>query len=299
MGENKFTSSFRQGVLVLMIAAMLVFPPIGRGAAGSDPNGPRRIVSLNVCTDQLLMMMVPRTRIAAVSYLAANSQTSVMADTARGLPFTYGNAEHVILLKPDLVLAGTYTTRATVHLLRKLGVNLVELAPASNFDQIVNNIQLVGAAVGESKRAGEMIKGLQAELRNLQTGMRRGQPMAALVYENSYSSGKGTLIDSILSRAGFTSLGSKIGITGTRKLSLETLLTNEPNALVLGHKSFPGDALSYEVFRHPALRHLTNKVPSFSLANALTVCGTPHAVKAVKQLKQFQSRHKELSGGWR
>ncbi|MBK9079818.1 MAG: hypothetical protein IPL91_12170 [Hyphomicrobium sp.] len=88
-------------------------------AEAAEP--PRRIVSLNLCTDQLLLDLVEPERIAGVSYLATDPTLS--ADAVRLEPFKKlkGTAEEVLALHPDLVIAGEYTTGATVDLLRRLG----------------------------------------------------------------------------------------------------------------------------------------------------------------------------------
>ena len=96
----------------------------------SAEEAPKRIVSLNLCTDQLVMMLAEREQIAAVSYHAVNPDTSNLAAEALSLPITSTLAEDVITLKPDLVIAGTFTTRPTISLLRRLGVNVLEVPPA-------------------------------------------------------------------------------------------------------------------------------------------------------------------------
>ena len=72
------------------------------------PSRARRIVSLDLCTDQLLVELVARERIAAVTYLAAHASLSAIPEQARGLPITHGGAEDVLRLDPDLVLAGPF-----------------------------------------------------------------------------------------------------------------------------------------------------------------------------------------------
>ena len=56
----------------------------------------QRIVSLNLCADQILVDLVPRERIAAVSHLAADPWSSAVAEKARGIPWTRGKAEEVL-----------------------------------------------------------------------------------------------------------------------------------------------------------------------------------------------------------
>jgi len=262
-------------------------------AANDQVFKPQRIVSLNVCTDQILMLLVPPKRIAALSYLARNSGISVMHKEAKAISFTYGSAEHVFILKPDLVLTGTYTTRATVNLLKRLGRNLVEVAPARNFEDIEKNIRKIGAAVGEVEKAERIIDDMQAKIEQFSLGQSEQNFEAIPYYSNGYTVGKNTLVDQILFHTGFTSLGRKKQFTGTRKISLETLLMNKPDLLLIGKRDFKGHALAQEVFKHPAVKKIAQSTKNISLADALTVCGTPHTVKAALKL---QGIHKEMSG---
>src|SRR5262245_6215272 len=80
-------------------------------AAGQADDAPRRIVSLDLCTDQLMLELAPREHIAAVTHLAADPTVSAIPDKARGLAITHGGAEDVLRLDPDLVLAGPYGVR--------------------------------------------------------------------------------------------------------------------------------------------------------------------------------------------
>ena len=80
---------------------------------------PKRIVSLDLCTDQLLIDLVPRERIAAVTHLAADASVSAIPEKARGLPITHGGAEDVLARDPDLILAGPWGVAGTVSLLQR------------------------------------------------------------------------------------------------------------------------------------------------------------------------------------
>src|SRR5262245_20537950 len=95
-------------MLGLLAAAVLCVAP-GRAA-----DAPRRIVSLDLCTDQMLVELVPRDRIAAVTHLAADPTVSAIPEKARGILITHGDAEDVLRLDPDLILAGPFGVRSTV-----------------------------------------------------------------------------------------------------------------------------------------------------------------------------------------
>ena len=110
------------------------------------------------------MMLAAPGQLVAVSKLADDPLSSVMVEQARGYAKTMGQAEQVYLMHPDLVLAGTYTSRASVALLRRLGVEVVELAPASRLSDVTDHILTVGAALGREPEARALADGFAADL---------------------------------------------------------------------------------------------------------------------------------------
>ena len=71
-------------------------------------------------------------------------------EEARAYPMNRGQVEQVFLMRPDLVLAGTYTQVSTVDLLRRLGVEVVQVPPASSFVDAVEQVRIVGRALGQA-----------------------------------------------------------------------------------------------------------------------------------------------------
>jgi ABC-type hemin transport system substrate-binding protein len=132
--------------LVSIVAAALVFG----GAAAAMP--PRHIMSMNMCTDELLLDLVPAERIASVTYLSRQPSNSYLWPAAAHVPINHGLTEEVLAEDPDLVLAGTYTTPPARLLLKKIGVPLMEILPANSFAEIRDVTRMVARAVGEPAR---------------------------------------------------------------------------------------------------------------------------------------------------
>lgn len=86
---------------------------LGGALAVPAAEPPARVVSMNVCTDQLAMLVARPGQLHSVSWLAADPAMSVLANEAEGLRLNRGLAEEIFLMKPDLVIAGTFSTRAT------------------------------------------------------------------------------------------------------------------------------------------------------------------------------------------
>ena len=209
----------------------------GVSFAGSPPQGfPQRIVSLNLCADQLVLMLARPDHILALSRFSRRPSLSAMAKEAVNYPLTYGTAEEVFVLQPDLVLAGSFTARPTINLLRRLGKKVIELHPANSFEDIIGNITIVGEAVGAQARAARMITDLKVGLQAFENRPEQFRPLAALYYANGFSSGTGTLVDAIVRKAGLTTLGKKLGFKGSRKSRWKRLLPANQMYLYLARR---------------------------------------------------------------
>ena len=112
----------------------------------------KRVVSMNLCTDQLVLLIAKRSRIVSVSYLARDPLFSHFANRAWDIPINHGLAEEILPLEPDLVLVGSHTIRPTTVLLQKLGIKVLVLKLAEGFEDIRRNMRLVGNALGEPPR---------------------------------------------------------------------------------------------------------------------------------------------------
>ncbi|WP_176038090.1 ABC transporter substrate-binding protein [Brucella tritici] len=244
---------------------------------------PHHVVSINVCTDQLALLLANEGQLQSVSYLSQDPELSVMAARAREFPVNHAQAEEVFLMKPDLVLAGTFSSRATVELLRRLGVRVEEFAPARSFGDIEDHLHRMGELLGRQAEASREIDEMKIALAAIQPPVRR--KTVALYYANSYTSGRGTLVDEAVRLAGLDNLAEKAGISGSAPLPLEKLLLEKPDILVRSSRD-RAPALAFENFEHPALRALEKQARAVTIADNLTVCGGPFSVEAVAELAE-------------
>ena len=247
---------------------------------------PARVVSMNVCTDQLAMLLARPGQIASVSYLARDAGTSVLAEKAAAIPVNHGLAEEIFLLAPDLVLAGTYTTRTTVALLRRLNMPVEEFQPESTLEDIRQNLLRMGRLLGSEERARALVTQFDADVAAAAPKENGRRPVAAPLYANSMTSGRGTLVAEVLAAAGYDNLGSRLGLEGTARLPLELLVLSRPDLLMRGDDRWDAPAMAQEVLDHPALRRLAAETSEAELAARHTVCGTPFTAQAIRRLAE-------------
>jgi iron complex transport system substrate-binding protein len=244
---------------------------------------PTRIVSLNLCTDQILVDLVPRERIRAVSHLAADASVSAVAEKAKGIPFTRGAAEEVLTFDPDLVIAGEHSTPATVALLERLGVNVLKVPLASDIAGVREVTRRIASAVGAESGAEALLAQMDTRLSAVRATV-EPHPTAVVYQVNNLSSGPGTLADAVLKAAGFTNLAGELGLGSGGQLSLEALAAHPPDLIVLSGPTDEYRTAVADNLRHPALIALMHQRASVVLPWRLWLCATPHLAEAVERL---------------
>lgn len=186
-----------------------------------------RIASLNLCSDEYLLLLAKPGEVASVSRLAQDPAESILAPRARRVPGNRGRIEDVIALRPAVVLTmGGGGGRSSGAIARALGMRVVDLRQPSSLDGVAANLRTVAQAIGDTRRANPLITKL-ARLR---------------------ASAPGVGIDSIyLGHGGISQSPGSLGAQWMRtaglsqrplpggKATLELLATNPPKLLLVSN----------------------------------------------------------------
>ena len=241
---------------------------------------PQRVVSMNLCSDQLAMMLAAPGQLISVSDLAQDPRMSPMAEQAAAYAANTGRAEEIYLMRPDLVIAGTYTPGATVAMLRRLGIPVEIRPPAEDSDAIRAEITRMGDLLERPDAARDLLTRFDADLAAARSSDTHGR--AALYYANGFTSGEDTLAGSILGAAGYRNIAADYGITATTTLPMELLVMARPDRLITGAK-WPGHSQGEAILDHPALDAITDAPPRTTDRN--WICGTPFVTRAIWSLR--------------
>jgi iron complex transport system substrate-binding protein len=272
------------------IAALVLASVVGAGNAA-----PQRIVSLNLCADELVLRLAAPGTVKSVTWLARDPALSNVAALAQDVPVNRGLAEDVVPLAPDLVIAGAYTTRTAVALLKRLGIPVLELTVPTDVDDALAQIKTVAMALGASAKGMQLIADVRSGLSELHVASTRSQPIAAVYQPNGFTIGKGSLVNDLLSRAGLRNLAVERSIDNYGELPLELLLAAQPDLLIINTAEDRGPAMAYEVLRHPALARRYHGARVVSVPSAWWSCPGPRLVDAVQRLQQAAQRLPSLS----
>jgi iron complex transport system substrate-binding protein len=253
------------------VAVLLCLP--GQAAAA-----PQRIMSLKVCTDELLLDLAPVSRIASITFLSREKASLRRWPQAAHIPVNHNTAEEILATHPDLILTDPFIAPSLRPLLAKTGAKVVEVPPAENFEQIRASVRLVAKAVGEEARGEALIAHMDARLRDLAAHRPAKVLTVAEWGGGGFVPGKGGMFDALLTAAGARNVEQ--GSFGY--YDVESLIAANPDALVYGDTYDGTASLRADQDLHPALlRRYAGKRLSYSPL----LCGVPESADVAKQLQ--------------
>ena len=252
-------------------------------AGCAQPAGRGRIVSTNPCADALLVRLVKPDRIAAISHYSRDpAASSIPVALARRFRATAGTAEEVVALRPALVLASTFTPPATREAYAQAGLRVVYLDSPTTVAASVAQVRQVAAAVGARGRGEAMVAAITASVASppRRNPVREEDDPAALLFiAGDLATGSGTLLDELLTRAGFRNAAAGYGLRYTGRIPLERLVA-QPPAVVIA----PGTD------RTAALRQrLLPATAQAAFPRALVNCGGPAIPPALARLRAIRA----------
>jgi iron complex transport system substrate-binding protein len=275
----------------ILLTALLFVPLTG---ATHAPEPPRRVVSLNMCADQLVIALADPAQIAGLTEWARDPQLSFYAARATAFPFTHRSAEEVLDLHPDLVISAPYRTRDVLKPMKARGVMLLDLPRKDGLGGTEESIRIVASALGHPERGEALIQSIQAQL--VAIGSPPGHGRTAAYYQRQgYLTGTGTLVDDLMRRVGLVNIATRLGRPALSQIPLEQLALARPDYVVTEDGTRAGTDRSGAMVRHPLLETTLKPGHHLYIPQALTVCGGPAYPHAVAMLADQIRRSDRLT----
>lgn len=241
---------------------------------------PQRIVSLNLCADQLLLELADRSQIAGLTRNANKPEMSAIAGRIQGLRILGTAAEEILAIRPDLILGMPARRSAAIAVLKDQHYRMIDLKSADTLDDIFASIRTTAAAVGHPERGEAMIARMQRDLAAIP---KVGNGKVAAYYQRrGYLTGTGTLVDDLMTRLGFVNLAAKLDKSPLSQMTIEEMVAARPDYLIVESATDRVTDQGTEMLHHPAL----SGIPRLSIPQAWTVCGSPAYVQAARSLAQ-------------
>ncbi|NQW49936.1 MAG: ABC transporter substrate-binding protein [Rhodospirillales bacterium] len=246
---------------------------------------PQRVVTLNLCLDQMALRLAAPGQLVGVSYLSQDPHLSVLADRAAAIEPVRESVETILTLRPDLVILGKDSHARLKRLLRDADIRVLELPWATSIEEAETVIEQMAVALGREGAGRTLIAGMREQRRRLTwTGASLGT--AIHLEANRGTSGKGSLMDELLRLSGFRNLAADLGIGSFGRVSLETVLAGQPDLLVLDGAANASPARATEFVGHHALLALAGKAKLASVPTRYSICAGPDNFEVMRLLAE-------------
>jgi iron complex transport system substrate-binding protein len=186
---------------------------------------PKRIVSLAPANTETLFALGQGRKVVGVT--SYDDYPSQVASITKVGDFAGPNVEAIAAAKPDLILATSGVQADVVAKLEALGATVVVLDPQT-LDGVYTDIARVGAVTGATKRAAELVSGMQSDVQGVAESVAGSPTVKAFIEIGQnplYTAGTGTLMDELISRANGTNVVTQPGYVS---YSAEQLISADP-----------------------------------------------------------------------
>jgi iron complex transport system substrate-binding protein len=270
-----------------MVRAALLVCLLAAGCAAPPSHGGGGIVSTNPCADAMLVELVPAQRIAAISHYSQDAMaTSIPLDVAGRFRGTMGTTEEVIAMRPDLVVASSFTLPSTREAYARAGLKTLYLDSPVTIEASKAQVAELAAAVGAAPAGVAMNARID---RAVTAASWTGPKVPALVWiGGNLVSGGGNLLDEMLVRTGFSDHAAHYGLHFTGTLPIERVVIDPPRVMLVPDEHGRDADSRAAQMRALALAHVRAPVTTARFPRSLVNCGGPVIARAMTRLAEIR-----------
>jgi iron complex transport system substrate-binding protein len=231
-----------------------------------------RIISMNICTDQLLLALADPAQIMGLSRFSRNARQWAGPD-ARKYPILSGGAEDILVAKPDVVAASDFDKRSTREILKANGQNLVEFPIPRTLADVREQIRQMGDLAGHPERAAAEVTRLDAAIAGAKQAAAGKNFRMLPLTRRGWVPGRDSFVGAILAEAGLASAAGELGISFGGFVSMEEIIRLKPDFLVVSDGGERAEDDGRAFLLHPALERFYPNSKRIVIPERMTECG--------------------------
>ncbi len=252
-----------------LVQSLVAVATLALPGALSAANLPR-IVSMNVCSDQLLLTLADPEQILGLSRYARDAWVS---GDVRRYPTLSGGAEDVLMLRPDVVVASLFDKRATRELLKANGLRLAELAVPRTLAEVKDQIRELGDIAGHPDRAAQQVARLDAALARARQAVAEKHYRVLPLSRRGWVAGSDSFVGSLLAETGLFNIAGDLGFGFGGFAPLEAIVSLKPDLLLVSQAGDFARDDGQAFLLHPALERFYPPEKRIVIPERLTECG--------------------------
>jgi iron complex transport system substrate-binding protein len=220
-------------VTVLLVASLVVtalFAPV------EAPSPPRRVASLNLSADEVLIEILPPDRLVSVTRWADEAGTSNIVGRVPPSVFRIQKVdmELLVALAPDLVVVSEYTDADFLRLLERSGIRHHRMKGLASLAGVRAAILDLARVVGATDKAGQLVARYDATLRELERRLAGARRPRVLYWAGGMTAGGDTAIGALIEGAGGINVGREMGVQGIAPPGAERAFVADPDVVLVG-----------------------------------------------------------------
>ena len=225
---------------------------------------PRRIISASVGHDEMTVALVPLERLVAVTKISKDPLYSNIAELVKDIPSVDRDPENIIALNPDVIVTSPYFAADSISKLMDLNISVIQTNLASNIDNQIDQIALLGSIYGEEVRALQLSQQIRARFDFIQSisvdaeYTNKQRVLALSQYSDQiWTAGSNSTEGYIIEAAGGINSAAQAGLEGNVTTSFEGLISMAPDLIIITQPlKFGGASFIEELKTKPALKEI-------------------------------------------
>lgn len=255
---------------------------------------PQHIASLTLCSDEILLSLIDKSRFASCTSRVTDHGISNIAENAQDLPkLSSKSVEAIVALQPDLVIAADWLPVELIDSLREVGLNVYVYKTPSTIVEVKSLISELSKVVGETEKGIAIIKEMDEVLTKVQADVKqipqdKRKVVMALSSMGCYG-GKGSILDDIDKNAGVINGAALAGLEKNDTLAKEQMIAINPDAIMVPTWDYEGkdtEQFKQDILNDPALstiKAVKNK-RLIQVDDKYTYCTSQYVVYGVRDL---------------
>lgn len=260
---------------------------------------PQRIISLAPSITEILFALGLEDRIVGVTDYCDYPEAA--KSKPRVASYTTPNAEKLVSLQPDLVLAESIHENIVLPALKRLGFTIF-VSSATSIDSVLQDIILIGQINGKSKTAAQLVNRLTSRIKAVSakteglTSEKRLRVLYVVWHQPIWTMGSETFIDDLIKTAGGINIFSTY-FKKARIVSLESVVAANPQVIIISGMATTGDLIYTSIKSEERLKSVdamaNNRIYKISDSNLIERPG-PRIVDGLDELAKLL--HPEIFG---
>lgn len=253
-----------------------------RHSEANERTPPRQIVSVNLCADQMLIALAPRSKIVALGPFSRDPGLSFFSRQAESFPQVQPRSEALFGIEADAIAVGPFDSAFLRQMVMRRNIEEIVVGRWTSVEDILEGVTTFARTIGEAAAGNKLAAEIQESITSIHRLVDRTPAPSFLILHRRGYVGEGGIVSELLEAAGLIDAGKN---RASGFLSVESIIALRPTLLVVSGRSLKSEDRGLELLEHPALARLYPNDRRITTPDVLTICGGPSTPALINHLR--------------